>query len=396
MNLFYFNYSHELALANDRVNYYSPVHVRCMERDLMPLATWLAHPDDVVAVAEDRVALCRDFYAVAGLDACQFVPADSLPSGYEPCTWGFDRHVVWQMRKNGAGGLPSDETLRTIRALSSRRLAVELLVELRNRLSDEPLCGESFFCQSEDEISAVVSRFGRTVLKAPLSGSGRGLRFAESCLSEPLTGWLKNTLKTQGGIVVEPFLEGKVHDLACEFVAGADGTVRFVGLSLFFISGRCSYEGNLLASQSRLRHRLFEGPDAFPEPVFNRVAEELRILLQQRLGGQYAGPLGVDMMLVRDAEDMHRLHPCVEINLRHTMGHVALHLSQRLPAETEARFSIDYNQTSGELCRIWKDRSPFSFSQDASLVDEPFSSVRRRWLLTPLCRDTNYVAYVEV
>ena len=171
MNLFYFNYSHELALANDRQNYFPPAHVRVMERDLMPLAAWVAGKEDAVAVESGRVGLCRDFFRRIGLDVCRFVPADALPSGCLPRPWGLDRHVVWQMRKGGADGLPGEEEIEDVRALSSRRLAVDLLAEVRCHLSDAPLCGESVYCQSEGEASRAVARYGRSVLKAPLSGS---------------------------------------------------------------------------------------------------------------------------------------------------------------------------------------------------------------------------------
>jgi hypothetical protein len=39
--------------------------------------------------------------------------------------------------------------------------------------------------------------------------------------------------------------------------------------------------------------------------------------------GTYSGPFGIDMMIIKDGF----LHPCVEINLRRTMGHVALSLT---------------------------------------------------------------------
>ena len=45
----------------------------------------------------------------------------------------------------------------------------------------------------------------------------------------------------------------------------------------------------------------------------------------QLFGGRYTGPFGVDMMIVTsDRQEGFLLHPCVEINLRRTMGHVAL------------------------------------------------------------------------
>ena len=42
----------------------------------------------------------------------------------------------------------------------------------------------------------------------------------------------------------------------------------------------------------------------------------------------YAGPFGIDTVVWRDGDHL-RLAPSVEINLRRTMGHVALELSQR-------------------------------------------------------------------
>jgi hypothetical protein len=45
----------------------------------------------------------------------------------------------------------------------------------------------------------------------------------------------------------------------------------------------------------------------------------------QLLKHKYQGPFGVDMMIVgKEDKDGFLLHPCVEINLRRTMGHVAL------------------------------------------------------------------------
>ena len=42
-------------------------------------------------------------------------------------------------------------------------------------------------------------------------------------------------------------------------------------------------------------------------------------------GNRYRGSFGVDMMIIStENKDGFLLHPCVEINLRRTMGHVAL------------------------------------------------------------------------
>ena len=64
--------------------------------------------------------------------------------------------------------------------------------------------------------------------------------------------------------------------------------------------------------------------------LLDKVTEAVTDLLATTLSGVYSGPLGLDMMVVANADnssDGLLLHPCVELNLRRTMGHVALALS---------------------------------------------------------------------
>ena len=58
------------------------------------------------------------------------------------------------------------------------------------------------------------------------------------------------------------------------------------------------------------------------------INRKIQVVLAQWLKGKYKGPLGVDMMIVKDyLAGGYFLHPCVEVNLRRTMGHVALSIS---------------------------------------------------------------------
>jgi hypothetical protein len=82
------------------------------------------------------------------------------------------------------------------------------------------------------------------------------------------------------------------------------------------------------------------------------ISVDLLNIIKQRIIsslqlGTYQGPFGIDMMIVRNNPQLSTnssqllLHPCVEINLRRTMGHVALSL---LPADDDIRkvMRIDY------------------------------------------------------
>ena len=159
------------------------------------------------------------------------------------------------------------------------------------------------------------------------SSSGRGIRYVDAAhFTENVERWLRRLLAQQGSVMVEPYYQ-KVKDFGMEFTALPDGTVRYEGLSLFHtVNG--AYTGNILATESVKRRMISR---YVSEELLDAVRE--KIMSMPDLRG-YSGPFGIDMMVVSDCRDgvasrtrQFLLHPCVEINLRRTMGHVALHLS---------------------------------------------------------------------
>ena len=80
--------------------------------------------------------------------------------------------------------------------------------------------------------------------------------------------------------------------------------------------------GNALAPQAALERvlaRQFDGLD-----ILKGICSAV---LSQHLVARYEGPLGVDMMLVKTDQCI-MLHPCIEVNLRRTMGYVALDVAR--------------------------------------------------------------------
>ena len=72
----------------------------------------------------------------------------------------------------------------------------------------------------------------------------------------------------------------------------------------------------------------------------------------------YRGCFGIDMMVVRqpiatkdDETAGFLLHPCVELNLRRTMGHVALALTEKLGIrnDAQAQMKVLYNGNHYQL-----------------------------------------------
>jgi hypothetical protein len=168
------------------------------------------------------------------------------------------------------------------------------------------------------------------VIKAPWSSSGRGVRYIDGQFTPSVTGFIRNVIHTQGGVMVEPYYN-KVKDFGMEFEADAEGRIHYLGLSLFHtVNG--AYEGNILATESVKQEMISRYiPACLLDSIKQTIAERLTL-------NGYVGPFGIDMMIVKPGEGNHNsqlsivnsqllLHPCVEINLRRTMGHVALSIS---------------------------------------------------------------------
>ena len=248
--------------------------------------------------------------------------------------WGWDRAIRRELERNGvpASLLPTAEQIEQIRQLSHRRTSAQLLPQLQM----EGTVGEAFECTTIEQVEELHRRYGRLVLKAPWSSSGRGVRF---CDAERLneTGemrnekWARNVIASQGSIMAEPYYN-KVRDFGMEFEADAEGHIRYLGLSLFHtVNG--AYEGNILATESVKSEMISRYiPVSFLDLVKQRIIERLHL-------DGYVGPFGIDMMIVKSIGNGNHnsqlsivncqlgLHPCVEINLRRTMGHVALNIS---------------------------------------------------------------------
>jgi hypothetical protein len=385
MNLFFFNYSHELAMANGHVNYFPPGPVRVMERDLMPLAAWCAGDGGCVVADSSMLDACRNFYARM-LPAVRFCDLGTLPPHFNFQPWGWDAHAVWLLRKAGAALPEAGYRVAHVLRLSSREVASRVLNRLVAMLPGLPLCGASHFCRTMAEVSEAAAAYPRSIIKAPLSGSGRGLRFCEGCLVPPLSGWCANVIATQGGVVVEPFLD-KLADFAAEFDALPSGEVRFRGFSLFQTTSRCSYVSNTVASQVRLKQLLFAH---YEEEIFYLMLPCLQALLEAEISGDYVGPLGVDMMPCATAGGgFPKLQPCVEINLRNTMGIMSLHLARILSPGVVAKLFIHYENRPSDLRQFVSALPPAVFDGEGRLL-------RGALPLTPVTEATCYAAYLQV
>lgn len=266
------------------------------------------------------------------------------------CPWGWDPLLRRKLAKAGVdtASLPDDETLEAIRALSHRRNAAWLLERL---LPDSPVyTGRMQEVRTKDEIDRLIDRWGPLVLKAPWSGSGRGVWRLVPGGPDTFRHRAERIIRLQGSLMVEPLYD-RQQDLGMEFEALAGGTVRYEGMSLFTTTAGGEYTGSLLLPERDLRRQIA----GIPRETLAALAGRLETLLAELLQGRYVGPLGVDMMTVRTCDTL-RLHPAVEINLRLTMGHVAGRFLNRHP-ETTGRQLTPEEMLKYAESRAWSGRT---------------------------------------
>ena len=249
--------------------------------------------------------------------------------------WGWDAHTASQLRAWGVapGLLPSPARLDTLRSLSSRHTAVGLLRALRD--AGPAYAGDALWCTSEAEVSRAVEALPRTMLKAPWSGSGRGLRRGFGRYEPPLDGWVRRVLSRQGAVVVEPFFD-RLADMAFEYELHPGSRVEFLGGSFFTTDATGRYTGSLVAPPDVLLAHMGR---AVGTAVVERAAADVGTLLPAALPG-YAGPVGVDLIAVDGRDGRPALHPCVEVNVRRTMGRVALDLLRWVAPGRQARLTL--------------------------------------------------------
>lgn len=328
MTLHIFNPDHDIALASNLDNFTAPHAGRQLRHDLGWLPALWANEGDVILVDDEETAIRTLRRATGRLTIKphpKFVTTKNIPSGLSAISvWGWNSALKSQLHRWGTDEvlLPKTEILNDIRELSHRRTSAFLLASLKETGST---VGEATELHSLEDIKGFIAQGRKTVLKAPWSSSGRGVRFVENEMTASMDGWAKNILSSQGSVMAEPYYN-KVKDLGIEFEAQPDGSIVYLGLSLFHTMNG-AYTGNILATEERKQQMMAH----YLEPsLLEDIKEHICQKLADILKGRYVGPFGVDMMIVAQEGKGFLLHPCVEINLRRTMGHVALALTRLL------------------------------------------------------------------
>ena len=350
--LYLFNPEHDLALASGEINYMPPASARQMATELALLPVWYAEEGSaVLAPSAYNLDYMKRMQQLLGLSVHLMTePELASERNLDIRPWGWDIAVRKRLLDLGIEkhALPSIEQLNKLRSCSHRSCAVELLPHLQ---LDNYFCGESFYLTLPEEWKSFVESHDTCLLKAPLSGSGKGLNWCKGIYTPSISGWCLRIGSQQGGVIGEP-IYNKVEDFALEFYSDGAGEVTFAGYSLFRTGKSGMYEGNYLLSNEAIRGKLSQ---YVPLGALTDLESRLKCELSKSVSSVYKGYLGVDMMICRFPENektAFRIHPCVEINLRMNMGVMTRFLYDCYVHPDSAGCSgIDYHPSEGEALK---------------------------------------------
>ena len=358
-DIHFFNPTCEYAVANGTTSWQPNRLLQKMEGDLGTLPLFFANRNDIVLV---RKMPADDFLhkmEKQGIPLPRFVLLqDALKNKLNgeklnrllPWGWSPVMHKLFEpLKENCSSGFlesPVAGWEPAHREFYSKKFALGILQNVLPLLPDEktmPLQMLPKIVTSRAEIESLIERWGKLMVKAPWSSSGRGLQPITKTPVVPKV-WekLMGIVNEQDYAIAEPLLD-KVLDMALQFEL-KQGKITYVGRSIFLADKKGQYQGNFLNSMPQntlpeTRQLAEELPEMLLSPL-------LKILKESPLPQHYEGHFGIDTLIFCDRDGKLRVNPCLEINLRQNMGLLSLRLEKLTAHGTKGMFKTFYRKDS--------------------------------------------------
>ena len=330
-----FNPDTDFALAAKSDFYTPPASVASLRREFALTPALYADPGDAILLldnltADEIAALPHYSHAVRkNLTLVRLPGKGEAPNrrfeGYVADPWGWNSSLrrLLMNRFSGIRGIPSEEMLTNIRRLFHRRITIDFLKPLIEEENEKAGCGAEILSESlrlPQEIFSVEEALelyfnsDDLFFKAPWSSSGRGIIRTNDLEERHVRPWIEGIIAAQGSVIAETAYD-KLLDFATEWKC-LQGKVTFSGFSLFETSRRGKFKGVFHLDSQEIARRISE---ASFKPIEETVEYQRRQICRL-IAPFYDGPLGVDSLVTKSG----MINPCVEINLRRTMGMIPL------------------------------------------------------------------------
>lgn len=351
-----------MAVANSQVSYMPPAHLRQFENNLASIPSFFADENDAVLTRERVPQAFIEYLQKLGFKTPVFIqsygelPADILPLnslrpwGWSPavhnmlkpfkplCNLEWLKHPMYNWKPHHRLLLSRETGYRLISQIQEIRENSFDLIEI-------PTLPKKLSSLYDIE-NIIHSISPPVILKTPWSASGRGLfRIRDIHEQAENNPWVKSKLRQQGFLFAEPFLD-KISDLSFHFWIDKSD-VHYLGYNFFetnamgqFLGCYTHFPPQSLVDVSILKEAIRQGSQLLKEA-----------LKKLNINEDYQGPAGIDTMVFRNKQNQIKLHPCIEINLRHSMGLLNIHLRDRIHPSKRGKWEISMidPKTWGEM-----------------------------------------------
>lgn len=367
-NVFFFNPTCEYAVANGNDSWQPNRILQKMESDLGTLPMFFAEPEDFILVNQIPSAGFLKQFEKIGLKPPQFVSLKEIQNKefskrrtfnkLLPWGWSPAAHRLLSPLKpacsEGFNNSPVAFWTPEHREIYSKGFASNILRELMESVKSDVFISEDFLpeiCTTRNHFEKLITRWGKLMVKAPWSSSGRGLQpITKTPVHEKVWEKLLGIVNEQGYAVVEPFLN-KVADMAFQFEL-TQGKVTFLGISNFATDKKGQYLGNFLNGEPEFRSKeITNFISKVPEIIIEAL---IKILEHSKLAKYYEGNFGIDTLIFLDEKKHLKINPCLEINVRQNMGLLSLQLEKLIHQNRKGIFKLFFN--SGETFLSFKEK----------------------------------------
>ncbi|GHU68221.1 hypothetical protein FACS189413_04600 [Bacteroidia bacterium] len=392
----WFNPGHETAVLNASPFYQAPENQVKMQQDLAFLPAWYAGKNDFVFIEhplpDSFQQQIQAFSIAEPITTSEIHPNSERLKRQIVSPWGISPQSIHYFEKlNRQYSVDWQIPVWTddLRHLGSRFTAQEILFHLIASIpSIENNILPQFFSSIEEIETYLSQSTDKQLLKSPFSSSGRGLIWLPpGKLARSERQIISGMLKKQGQVSIEKALDKRL-DFSMHFDIPNPEEIHFLSYSVFQTNAKGAYERSRLASQTVL---LQEITNYISIETLEAVKQQLLVQIKNTYAVHYQGTIGVDM-LIYFSGNRYRLHPCVEINMRKSMGYLALQFSENILApDSEGVFFVEFYTQMGNI--LDKNRE---LQTKYPLVVREGRVVSGYLALCPVNKDTRYWSYVVV
>ncbi len=381
-----------MAIANGSPFYMPPSILREFEDELSTVMLFFSIPGDLI-IKERPVS--KEFQlqlAELNLPSPGFICSGKMrelitkgeKTNYIASSWGNSPAETNFLQKSGI--TPQHPWNKNLQKLYERETSANFLKRIIEDF-DDPLFPDMGDMpkkiETAKEIEDLLKEDSPIVIKAPLSSSGRGLQIIRKPhLNQANKQWIDTTIKQQQYLIAEKWHQ-KLLDFSFQFYIAEDHQVKYLGTSFFNTNTSGQYLGHHINYQEK--NRL---------PVSLKVVDQIGKKLGEKLfdsyyGKHHTGYIGIDAMIYKEGDKI-KLHPCLEVNPRYTMGILSKFIETHIPPNATGIFNtyFDQKRTYYEFARDKNKKNPPKKAD--SLFNKGFLSI------TDPVPESRFGAYIEL